>query len=210
MTQTHPLSWPHGWPRTTSYERRRASFGKTQTSGSGWKSKAQLSIADGLRRLMEELDRLGVEDGSVVVSTNLKLRVDGLPRSDQGEPSDNGVAVYFRLLGKDQVLACDKWDRAADNIAAIAAHIDAIRRQERYGVGTMAQAFAGYAALPHMPAEAQKRSWFVVLGVAPDAPLSECEAAYKRAAKDAHPDFGGSSEKMAVLNDAIREARRRG
>jgi hypothetical protein len=32
----------------------------------------------------------------------------------------------------------------ADNIAAIAAHIDAIRRQDRYGVGTLDQAFAGY------------------------------------------------------------------
>jgi hypothetical protein len=56
--------------------------------------------------------------------------------------------VYFKLHGKDRVLACDKWDRVADNIAAIAAHIDAIRRQDRYGVGTIDQAFAGYSALP--------------------------------------------------------------
>ena len=62
-------------------------------------------------------------------------------------PDDPGVAVYFQLHDKERVLACDKWDTVADNIAAIAAHIDGIRRQDRYGVGTIDQAFAGYSAL---------------------------------------------------------------
>jgi len=44
----------------------------------------------------------------------------------------------------------------SDNIAAIAAHIEALRAQERYGVGTIEQAFAGYSALEH-------RTWQIVL-----------------------------------------------
>lgn len=199
--QRYPLSWPTNWPRTQSHVRKYAQFGKTVDNGN-WKSKASLSIADGTKRLMDELNRLGARD--VILSTNLKVGKQGYPLSDQSEPKDSGVAVYFKLLGKNQVLACDKWTRTADNMAAIAAHIDAIRRQERYGVGTMAQAFAGYEALPDYSAG---RHWSEILGVSRDADLDEIADAYRTKAKTAHPDNGGTSDGMAEINRAYREAK---
>jgi hypothetical protein len=131
--QRFPLSWPLGWARTPRHQRRRASFRSHQRP---------LSVAEALDRLIREVDRLGARDE--LLSTNVELRLDGLPRSTQGEPTDPGAAIYFRLKGQPRCLACDKWDRVADNIAAIAQHIDALRRIDRYGVGTLQQAFAGY------------------------------------------------------------------
>ena len=86
-----------------------------------------------------------------MISTNLKLRLDGLPRSDQATPADPGVAVYFELDGKTIVLACDKWNRVADNIYAIAKHVDALRGQDRWGVGTVE------AGLPRLHGAALRR-----------------------------------------------------
>src|SRR3954469_1207873 len=156
-------------------------------------------------RLFREIDILSASSG--VVSTNVETRADGMPRSDRRVPDDPGVAVYFKLHGKDRVLACDKWDRVADNIAAIAAHIDAIRRQDRYGVGTLDQAFAGYSALPPPGSSSSIRPWHEVLGLRAHASLAEAETEYRRRAKVAHPDNGGSAERMAELNAAIAEAR---
>jgi hypothetical protein len=43
-----------------------------------------------------------------------------------------------------------------------------------------------------------------VLCVQPDAPVEVAEAAYKALARRRHPDAGGSTEAMQVLNDAIQ------
>ncbi len=130
--------------------------------------------------------------------------MDGLPRSDQREPQDPGAAVYFRLQGKPRTLACDRWTRIADNIAAIAAHIEAIRAVDRYGVGTLEQAFAGYAQLPEKGAS----EWWSVLGISPEASLGEVEESFRTRARTLHPDAGGSHEAMATLTAARAAARR--
>ncbi len=204
----YPLSWPTGWKRTPPAERQRANFGKSKVEAYVERHydgrppetrtrtrKAPLSSADAAARLENELERLGVTDAKL--STSQKLRLDGTPRSDLSEPADVGAAVYFTLNGKPRCLACDRWTRVADNIAAIAQHIDALRRIERYGVGTMEQAFAGYAALP-----ATGEDWPIVLGVAPTATAAEIVAAHRRLAAEHHPDKGGRSEDMARINHA--------
>ncbi len=192
----YPLSWPAGWKRTPTNLRRRATFG-TKRPGE-WKR--EMTPATAVGRLSTELTRLGAEPGTEVLSTNLILRLDGLPRSDQREPDDPGAAVYFQLMGKPMVLACDKWTRVADNITAIAAHIEAIRAVDRYGVGSLEQAFAGYAALPADTAA----NWRAVFGFAADSQPSadEVDRAFKRAARDRHPDRGGTDLDMAHLNRA--------
>lgn len=204
----YPLSWPTGWKRTPAHERQRADFGKTRTETyqekfydgrppetRTRKRKAPLTAADAAVRLEAELERLGADDAKL--STSQKLRIDGTPRSDLSEPTDVGAAVYFTLNGKPRCLACDRWTRVADNIAALAQHIDALRRIERYGVGTMEQAFAGYAALPATSAD-----WPIVLGVPPTATRDEILAAHRRLAGEHHPDKGGRSEDMARINEA--------
>jgi len=187
----YPLEWPLGWKRTDSYRRQRASF-QTKSSADG-----RLSVAKAMERLQGEIDRLGGRNA--VLSTNVSLRLDGRPRSDQ-EPSDPGVALYFTFKGKATVLACDKWNRVADNIAALAAHIDALRRVDRYGVGTIEQALAGYKALPADTAA----NWRAVFGFAKDSrpTVDQVDSAYKRLAREKHPDVGGAEIEMAHLNRA--------
>ncbi len=194
--QRYPLSWPIGWRRTDPARRERAQFGRVGEFG-----KQALSVADALGRLIVELDRLRVTDH--VLSTNVPVRLDGLPLSQRvSPPKDPGAALYFRLKGKARCLACDKWDRVPDNITAIAFHIRALRAVDRYGVGTLDQAFAGYAALPSgVP------NWWDVLEVEPRATLEEVEKAYRRLAQLEHPDVGGNHDRMARLN-AAREAAR--
>ena len=195
-----PLAWPQGWKRTRPDFRRRATFG-TKRPG---EYKRQMTVGAAIDRLRTELSRLGVLDGDWIVSTNIKVRLDGLPYSDQREPDDVGAAVYFRLFEEDRVLACDAWTRVADNLTAIAAHIETIRAQDRYGVGTLNQAFAGYAALP-----AKGQTWRTTLGFALGQTITreDVELAFRARAKDAHPDKdGGSHDAMASLTAARTEA----
>lgn len=188
-----PLSWPAGWPRSS--RRTRAAFGKTDRQG----FKEAATVADGIRRLQTELDRLGASQP--ILSTNVELRLDGLPRSDRGQPADPGVAVYFKLKGQDVALACDRWDRVADNLIALAKHIEAIRGMDRWGVGRIEQAFRGYEALP------APEQWWQVLGFGSSSMITraDVEAAYRRLALQAHPDRGGTDAAMARLN-AARDA----
>lgn len=193
MTQAYPLQWPAGWPRSRATKS--ASFGKKQWDSSyKWQSHKELTVADARQRLADELDRLNAR--YVTLSTNMELRLDGQPRSDRRDPDDVGVAVYFQLNGKQTVLACDKWNRVADNIAAIAKHIEALRGMDRWGVGTAAQAFAGYQALP------APEQWWQVLGVSSGATKEQINAAYRALAMKAHSDTGGSDAEMARLNVA--------
>ena len=215
--QRFPLAWPAGWQRTPKGARRRAAFSKVKTQhyqsstpgvqGYTRRSNEALSVSDATARLSAELRRLGAHEGWVL-STNVTLRLDGLPYSNQREPEDRGAAVYFRLGATRApiVLACDKWDRVADNIAAIAGHIEAMRAQDRYGVGSLDQAFAGYAALPANTAA----NWRHVFGLEDKAAVTwgEVEAAFTALARKAHPDAGGSHEEMARLTEAKAFARK--
>lgn len=200
----YPLSWPTTWKRTPFHQRRHAAFHQHKTTtrqcldGSSrvYKQKESLSVGSALERLTGELRRLGVT--RIVISSNLRVRQDGLPYSQQAKQLDDpGVAVYFRLKGAPRVLACDRWLSAAENMAAIAGHIEAIRAQDRYGVGTVEQAFAGYAALPPTAAD-----WHIVLGVSATATRDQILAAHRKLASEHHPDRGGRSEDMARINEA--------
>jgi hypothetical protein len=205
-----PLEWPTGWTRTPKYKRQRAAFRSTKTEtfkaadGSFQQSKREspVSVFVATQRLERQIEMLGGKNPTL--STNVSLRLDGRPRSES-EPDDPGVALYFSFKGKATVLACDRFVRVGDNIAAIAGHIDALRRVERYGVGTIEQALAGYKALPADTAA----NWRAVFGFGVDSRVSldALDSAYKRAARERHPDLGGTDLEMAHLNRARDYAR---
>lgn len=208
----YPLSWPFGWKRTPAGQRKVSRFSAssygTYSSGGSYRRARELTVADARKRLDVELERLRARD--VILSTNVELTIYGEPRSGRRPPEDPGVAAYFRLGGKDRVLACDTWTTVAGNIAAIAAHIDCIRGIDRYGVGTLDQAFAGYDALPP-PGADNRPPWRNVLGIAVDVRCTAAtiQAAYRHKAKELHPDQpGGSHEGMAQLNEARDQAMR--
>lgn len=208
----YPLSWPPSWPRTATILREHSRFfstvrGEIQT-GSNYRPlyKKDRTMSDATDGLLAELQKLGA--GNVVISTNVELRNDGLPYSNRRAPLDPGAAVYFMLKKKPIVLACDKWLRVEDNLHAIAKHIEALRGQERWGVGSVEKAFAGYTALP-APGESGAATWWAVLGVAQDAPFEVTRDAYREQAKRCHPDAnGGTHDAMTRLNTAWDQARK--
>lgn len=170
----YPLSWPVGWPRTKI------------PVASQFDSKRNVGAA--YDEAIHQLEMLGARE--IVVSANLRLRLDGIAIANQSQPDDRGVAVYFKLSGQSRVLACDKWTRVQDNLWSIAKHIDAMRGQQRWGVGTVEQAFAGYAALP----EPTDERWWTVFNLSHDAPTHLVRGAYHTYLKQAHPDTGGTRE----------------
>ncbi len=187
-----PLYWPAGWERTKAPTYAR--FRNTTVYGAS-------------QKVLRELYRLGATN--VVISTNLKVKADGVPYSGQRIPEDTGAAVWFWLHDergelRERVLACDRWNRVEYNLHAIALHVEALRAQERWGVGTTAQAFGGYTALPDR-AESSVRAW-ETLGIPREGATTEAvNQAFKRAARTAHPDVGGSREAWDQLQ-AAKEA----
>jgi hypothetical protein len=214
-----PLSWPTGWPRAAS--RKRADFGRRDRS-STWQSKKRLEVIDGVNRVLGELERLKVDRQDVIISTNVRTRLDGLPRSGEAEPADPGAAVYWvtyktlknshdpvnpPLVEQRRVMAVDRYDRVADNLAAIAATLDAMRAIERYGGGQILErAFTGFTALAAPDAE---KSWREVLGFPPGAiSPNHVRDVYLRLRSLHHPDrHSGDATEFHRVEQAYASAR---
>ena len=213
----YPLAWPAGWKRYPAHQRTRAQFGKSErvysSSGNGsYLNKKRLSVFDAIQRVLGELVRLGVREGDAIISTNLRTRLDGLPRSDQAEPADPGAAVYWQR--RDQPTKCmasDRYDRVADNLAALAATLEAMRAIERHGgAQILERAFQGFDALP-APGQTS-RTWRDVLGVSQEhhgaVALEVAEKQYRILRSTHHPDKGGSGERFHEVETAWQQAQK--
>lgn len=198
----YPLAWPEGWPRTPSYRRKPGLFHEMNRDG----KKATLTMVEAMKRVMSELEKLNVSvPDDVVISTNLRLNLSGLPRGDQGTPQDPGVAVYFQPKKLPmRVIAIDAYTEVKHNLAAVAATLEAMRKIERHGgAQVMERAFTGFDALP------APKSWAQILGVPTNATPDQIKAAHRAQVERHHPDRpGGSHERMAEINAARDEALR--
>lgn len=210
-----PLCWPAGWPRTQAGSRARAKFSTKDwrsTPNGSYAITRVVSIAEATKRVLAELKTMGARE-DVLISSNLKLRLDGLPKSDQAEPVDVGVCVYWRDLRNDDApprcMAIDLYETTAGNLAAIAATLSALRAIERHGgAQILDRAFAGFVALPGPGT----RTCWEILGMVEggdDATYQSITESYRVRARNAHPDTGGSNERMAELNAARDEALRK-
>lgn len=200
MPDAFPLAWPVGWPRTPDGARRRApyTFGQPRRI-------YQSGAADAPARdfLLDELRRLGARN--VVLSTNVELRQDGLPYARRRTPDDPGVAVYFTLDGESRCIPCDRWDRVADNLYAVARTISALRQLDRDGTHRMVSAaFSGFKALPEA---GSGTPWWEVLGVVSGERDPEVlKRFYRLQAAKLHPDRGGDPVAFAALTSAYQQA----
>lgn len=185
MQQEYPLAWPQGWPRA-----------KTRKKGAFLHERRELTYFRAEQRATQELARLVDHTGLVISSNVIRDR----------EPKDPGVAMYWREKesGADRVIAIDIYTRAADNLAAIAATIEAMRAIDRHGGATILnRAFTGFTALP-----APKTCW-QILGLGAGASAEAIDAAWKhkiRNCRQAFPD--GTHPEEGAVNAARDEALR--
>ncbi|MGM0563652.1 MAG: J domain-containing protein [Pseudomonadota bacterium] len=193
MVEAYPLHWPEGRARTKRPQR------------------ARFDTTMGLARdcLIDEIKRMG---GTLpVISSNVRLRRDGLPYASDRPPEDTGVAVYFQYGGEQVCFACDQWDRVRDNIQGIRKTIEALRGIARWGTGDMLQrAFHGFAELPP-PSHSANAEWHEILGVQPDAELEEAERAFRRRVREVHPDIAANPDeheyhRLVIARKEAREA----
>ncbi|WP_211453723.1 hypothetical protein [Collimonas antrihumi] len=137
----------------------------------------------------------------------MRTRLDGLPRSGEREPDDSGVAVYWEEWnGKRRVMPIDIYTKVADNLAAVAATLDAMRAIERHGGSQILErAFSGFTALPGTTGS---DSWRHVMGFAHGEPVDAetLLVRFRKLASDCHPDNGGSDAAMSELNIALVDA----
>ena len=182
--RNYPLYWPEGWPRAKSSEIKRARFGDH-------------SVSHGRHIIATEVRLFG--GTNLIISSNLELRLDGNPRSNQRQPDDRGVAIFFKRNGVDMALACDIYTTVEDNLWALCRTLESLRQIERDGSPSLInRAFKGFAALPDPDA----RKWWEVLNLHETASDGEIKTAYIRLAKQHHPDAGGD----AVTFDQVQKA----
>jgi len=183
---SYPLRWPSGWKRSKSRKKSRygSTFGETRDA------------------LMKSLRLLGAR--YPVISCNIPTRRDGLPYSAYNEPNDPGIAVYFIMGDQQRVIACDRWVRVKDNLRAVFLACEALRQLERTGASEILErAFLGFVELSS--GEQTKTCW-EVLGILTTNDQAAISTAYRALAKLAHPDVGGSEERMKILNRAYEDA----
>lgn len=196
----YPLTWPTNWKRTNKSDRKRAKF--EMRGDVGYR---RLSMAGGIERVMDQLARLGVttrED--VVISTNVRTRLDGLPYGNEPEPADPGVAVYWRIAhgAKTQSMAIDIYDRVADNVGAVALTISYMRGIERHGgAEILERVFLGFQQI-EPPID-----WKKILGIEGEVTVDKIQSAYRKLALKHHPDHGGNADAFADLNAAVVAAK---
>ena len=203
--QAHPLEWPEAVKRTEPGQRKEGRF--TVEGSRGWQE--PITIAKAVDRVVNEIKkftRSGHEwrcaPDTIVISSDLQLRNDGLPRSNQKKPDDPGVCLYYTLDDISQFIPMDSYNDVAQNIAACAAVLDAIRTLERHGFTPGKGSFNGFAQLP----DPNNRDWRSILGYSGYS-FDEAKAAYKAAIRNAHPDNGGSTERAAEVNTAWKQAK---
>lgn len=216
--EAYPLTWPGGWRRTKREDRTTSRFGRRVSDAAlGYRPIRKLTLAGARDLLMAELRHAADDENAIVISTNIPVRNDGLPRSGSSPKRDDpGVAVYFRVNGRDVAMACDKFFEVPDNLAAIAKTLEAMRSIKRWGAHELLdRAFHGFQALPPgTPPPPEERPWWEVLNL-PKEVASLKDGAGRRLIKlsrDAlamqfHPDkTTGDIEKMAEVNRAYEEA----
>lgn len=196
-----PLAWPAHRPRRDAKNRIRGTF----TEANSPKKNGAITMATAAERLEDQIERLGGR--YPVLSTNVELRMDGRPRADRAPPSDPGVCVYFDLKGKPYALACDTYTDVAQNIAALANHIDALRRQERYGVASAAESLQAFQALPAPESPVVPvQKWWEVFGVMREQATAETvQTLYRVLAKRRAYDENLMRELNVARDEALKE-----
>ncbi len=186
MIEAYPLSWPGGWKRSKKPKDSR--FGT-------WNKKPSIYI--GMVKVQNEIRQLGGKN--LIISSNLRLRQDGLPYSSQRMPEDCGIAIYFTWKDEPMVIASDNYNKPGCNLWAIGKTVESMRGIERWGCSELLnRAFTGFKQLPEKSGIVTN-NWYDILKVSMNATKDEIIKAYKKKAKIYHPDKETGDEEMFLL-----------
>lgn len=186
--RSYPLYWPESWPRTDPSKQKNARFDDR-------------SVYQARRVLADEVRRFRATE--LIISSNLELKLDGTPRSSQRQPTDRGVAIYFKREDVDMALACDIYTTVEDNLWALCRTLQALRQIERDGSPALInRAFKGFAQLP----DPDTLPWWSILHISKDAEIDVIKAAYRQLARQHHPDNGGDAVRFDEVTKAYNKA----
>lgn len=194
------------WPGTLTKDRRPSQF--------------SAEFRHTLRLLSDEVDHLTDPRFDTLIVVQLavserEIRKDGTGLLAHVRTEHPGVIVSFESdLAGPLRFSCDRFDDGwrgkagwRDNLRAIALGLEALRKVDRYGIGTGAEQYRGFGALP--PATPMGAAMTVddaarLLGVdlAERFDADYVRGRYRRLAKDSHPDAGGDPETFRRLTAA--------
>lgn len=149
-----------------------------------------------------------------------QIKVDGELKAT-ATPYQPGVVLLFDSRHGALRYSCDRFTHWHHNLRAIALGLEALRKIDRYGIGTGSEQYTGYRALPpggialgagmsvDEAAEflaAQSGMPLMDAGDLLDAPgvphADGVKHAYRLASKRLHPDTGGDAALFARLTEA--------
>ena len=189
MRLIRPLEWPH--------DVKRRHWNKT-IRGDFTADKALATVASAVAKLETELSRHEAT-GAELSGGFLLTKGGNVSTVAPKFGEDPAVVLRYDIGSTMYCLPCDTYDTLAMNIAAIANHLEAIRRIVRYGVGTTEQMMGAFVALP------APKSWQQILGA---STFEEAERNYRALALKHHPDQGGNAETFREITEAIETARK--
>ena len=169
------LNWPDNIDRTPEDERESC----TKFSTNLRKTRSDLS---------DEMDRLGAD----------QYRIDEV----SGSGGDPGVVVRWEKGAQDYAVACDAYKNKRNNLREAYLWVKEMRMQDKRPVSTSQDTYAAAELPSGDTATAQGIPPHVRLEVPPDASEAEVREAYRKRAKEAHADVGGSDEAMKKLTEA--------
>lgn len=128
----------------------------------------------------------------------------------RAQPASPAVRVAFESRHGPLTYACDRFSDWQDNVRAIALSLEALRKVERYGVAGRGEQYRGWVAIEATAAKMtrEQAAEFIAhwSGLGSNLALlsnpANLVAAYRAAARRAHPDAGGDHDTMARLNAA--------
>jgi hypothetical protein len=198
------------WPgaSTPDHERKATPFNSTWT--------------DTLEVLSREVEHLGrrhdVECVIQVAVRDVDIRQDGEFRANAKAPRHPGAIVSFDSKEGPLRFSCDRFDggwtdRTRDgwkqNVRAIALGLEALRKVERYGMGTGHEQYRGFSALPPgivVDGTANgftvERAWAYLhekAGFTDET--TTLDELFREAARNTHPDFGGDAADFRLVTE---------
>lgn len=173
----------------------------------------QAPIAATWHLLEREVELVGGREIVVQLAVDeTQIRLDGRPRAG-AQPRHPGVIVSFDSRYGPLQYATDVFTDWHANLRAIALGLEALRKVDRYGISKRGEQYTGWKALPtgngQRPFTSLEEAAAFIGGYAGcstasllDADSSILQIAYRRAARELHPDTGGDAALFARLQDA--------